>query len=289
MESQFIDVCNKGSYFYPAHEHYGRKTSVRCDRCGKTNIVECIGYGDKLDLCLDCVTTINKSRIPKKINDVEPLTFMMQTQFSREEPLTLMMQRQFSQRSSATTIGTDQQFIDVCNKGIYFYPAHEHYGRETSVGCDRCTTSNLVECIGYGDKLDLCLNCVSEINKSRVYDEKEPVMYTRMMQHQFIQQKEPVMYTKMMQHQFVQEKPIVGTMMMQTQFLPRSKLETSMKELQFQDFLEKDTKRIQKELEEPSRINVPTKMTQNQTDKQKSSVKWQGKEMSNGEIEDEPL
>lgn len=141
MNAIFIDACNKGHYYYPAHEHYGRDVNVICDRCGQSNLLECVGYGDKLDLCLSCVTAINSQR------NGSPQTPIMQDHIS---PIRL-----------------DFEFARVCDKGTYFYPAYEHYGRKTNVGCDRCKKSNLTECIGYGDKLDLCLSCVTAINRQR--------------------------------------------------------------------------------------------------------------------------
>ena len=59
----FLDTVIHGKFFFPAWKHYGNpSTDVRCDRCFKTNLVCCIGYGDK-DLCLDCTEIIcNKNK-----------------------------------------------------------------------------------------------------------------------------------------------------------------------------------------------------------------------------------
>ena len=109
MDSTFITVCDKGTYFYPAYNHYGRTTRVRCDRCGKEDLNECIGYGDRLDLCLSCVTIINAQRFKKEPRCV---TRMMQDQYFREpiqtidDACTYMEQNQFSTKPSFGEIRT---------------------------------------------------------------------------------------------------------------------------------------------------------------------------------------
>jgi hypothetical protein len=56
-DSNYKLVITKGNYYFPAHTHYGFKTSVNCDRCKKQNLLASIGHG-KYDLCLTCVDTL---------------------------------------------------------------------------------------------------------------------------------------------------------------------------------------------------------------------------------------
>ncbi len=53
----FLQIAQHGTYYYPAHTHYSisvdRPKNVRCDRCNKTHLMACIGYGE-YDLCLTC-------------------------------------------------------------------------------------------------------------------------------------------------------------------------------------------------------------------------------------------
>ena len=46
-------IAENGTYFFPAWKHYGRTANVVCDRCYKSNLSACIGYGEQ-DLCLTC-------------------------------------------------------------------------------------------------------------------------------------------------------------------------------------------------------------------------------------------
>jgi hypothetical protein len=54
---------------------------------------------------------------------------------------------------------------DIVKLGMFYFPAHKHYGHLTTVNCDRCFASNLPACIGY-DKKDLCLDCAKIIINS---------------------------------------------------------------------------------------------------------------------------
>lgn len=62
--------------------------------------------------------------------------------------------------------GQDKQMnlIDVLKKGMYFYPAYNHYGKQMNVKCDRCNKEDLSACIGYKDK-DLCMKCVDDLTE----------------------------------------------------------------------------------------------------------------------------
>jgi len=51
----YQDICTYGTFYNPAGRHYGMDhANVQCDRCGRTSLDVCIGYGSR-DLCLKCV------------------------------------------------------------------------------------------------------------------------------------------------------------------------------------------------------------------------------------------
>lgn len=50
----YFRVLDSGKYYYPAWKHYGRLVTVVCDRCGKSGLKSCIGFGQQ-DLCMICV------------------------------------------------------------------------------------------------------------------------------------------------------------------------------------------------------------------------------------------
>jgi len=59
-QTGYFKAIDNGTYYYPAWKHYGRKTSVFCDRCNRQNLRACIGYNN-FDLCLLCVDEITRS------------------------------------------------------------------------------------------------------------------------------------------------------------------------------------------------------------------------------------
>lgn len=77
--------------------------------------------------------------------------------------------------------GNSYQFKNAIERGTFYYPAWKHYGStKANVVCDRCSKNNLVSCIGYGNNLDLCLNCVQAITEmlyetDPIYSCSEPV------------------------------------------------------------------------------------------------------------------
>lgn len=58
-----------------------------------------------------------------------------------------------------------QNYQKIVNNGSYYYPAWKHYGRVTTVVCDRCNKSGLKACIGFGQS-DLCMICVEELTRN---------------------------------------------------------------------------------------------------------------------------
>ena len=91
-----------GQLYKPASSHYATAVTVECDRCQKSNLTECWGYGDDFDICLECVAAVKKE-VAKKYaatkkpvvvsddfnDDDEKLSFMMQRQFRPKPPAVL--------------------------------------------------------------------------------------------------------------------------------------------------------------------------------------------------------
>lgn len=68
----FHDVVRLGKFYYPATSHYGtQSTTVVCDRCQRTNLVSCIGYGE-MDLCLPCAHQVAEIHGPDAVPDLVP-------------------------------------------------------------------------------------------------------------------------------------------------------------------------------------------------------------------------
>ena len=129
-------------------------------------------------------------------------------------------------------MANQETFMQIYKFGTYYNPAGNHYGRRTSVICDRCKRSNLNVCIGWLT-YDLCLRCVQEIDTTESkgissgmgsvatlmqQSQFNPSSYglaTLMEQSQFTPSSSPVYATRMMQRQF-------GTKMEQSQFTPSS-------------------------------------------------------------------
>ena len=86
-----IKIYKFGSYFNPAHNHYGYETNVVCDRCFKSHLSICIGW-QTYDLCLSCVNEIDKEMKKKSTTPTSPVfkTNMEQNQFK-----TYMLQSQY--------------------------------------------------------------------------------------------------------------------------------------------------------------------------------------------------
>jgi hypothetical protein len=105
-----LKVAQKGQYVrYHKNDidssEYGSDVSVNCDRCHKDNIHESKSLKEH-DLCLDCVSEINKA------ND-QPVTRMVQNQFENkpnDQPVTKMVQNQFENKpnSQVTRMMQDQ-------------------------------------------------------------------------------------------------------------------------------------------------------------------------------------
>jgi len=107
------NICQYGTYYNPAHNHYGRQVDVVCDRCHKTGLGVCIGW-QTYDLCLQCTQDIHDSgylvkppmtQYPATVKPREPSSKMLQYMLRKEadidqvssndRPLTYMMQNQF--------------------------------------------------------------------------------------------------------------------------------------------------------------------------------------------------
>jgi len=61
-DQKMISVYQNGTFFNPASSHYVSTgvSNVVCDRCHKSELKSCIGYGE-LDLCLSCAVDIESS------------------------------------------------------------------------------------------------------------------------------------------------------------------------------------------------------------------------------------
>lgn len=75
--NQLRCAIENGKFYYPAWKHYRSiESNVVCDRCDKTNLISCIGYGDNFDLCLNCVefiTSIIYTENEETFNDVSEM------------------------------------------------------------------------------------------------------------------------------------------------------------------------------------------------------------------------
>jgi len=104
-----------------------------------------------------------------------------------------------------------EKVINTFENGTYFNPAAKHYNyRSVDIICDRCKRRPLKVCIGW-DRYDLCMNCIQELSILREKFPDTTAKATLMMQSQFL----PA--TKMEQSQFT---PTVVTRMEQSQFVP---------------------------------------------------------------------
>ena len=57
--STFRNIAMNGQCYRPASDHYSWDTQVRCDKCGKNPLSECMGLGN-MDLCMQCVAPIRQ-------------------------------------------------------------------------------------------------------------------------------------------------------------------------------------------------------------------------------------
>ena len=84
MNKIFKDICENGTYYYPAASHYEVSglecNGVTCDRCHKDFLEVCIGKDDS-DLCLRCVHDI--VNINKRIKMFKPSGHMLMTRMEQ--------------------------------------------------------------------------------------------------------------------------------------------------------------------------------------------------------------
>lgn len=71
----YMTIIENGKFYYPASSHYthnshnshishnSHNSIVICDKCGKSNLIACIGYMSE-DLCLACVDSLTISLNP---------------------------------------------------------------------------------------------------------------------------------------------------------------------------------------------------------------------------------
>jgi len=79
----YQNIIQNGNYFFPAWKHYGNpQLNVTCDRCNKTNLQACIGYGDR-DLCLLCADNLTSFNIKPIIFPIPPNPFFPHPPFGK--------------------------------------------------------------------------------------------------------------------------------------------------------------------------------------------------------------
>jgi hypothetical protein len=69
----------------------------------------------------------------------------------------------------------EKSYYNVYMHGTYYCPAYKKYNQVIEVGCDRCLKNDISVCISFG-KIDLCLECVVEINDK--YDSDNLSVYS---------------------------------------------------------------------------------------------------------------
>jgi hypothetical protein len=129
--------------------------------------------------------------------------------------------------------------LKIAMNGTYYNPAYKHYGVKTNVVCDRCSRSNLNQCIGL-DKADLCLKCADELMRIHEAKSNKPPM-TQMEQNIFNRAGpiRPVSnntggLSKMIQGMFKKEKEDHGS------FYPANTRDPGQMTLMMQDMFRRD-------------------------------------------------
>src|SRR3990172_4781987 len=74
-QDTFQKIVQLGKYYFPAHLHYSRETTITCDRCQRNQIPACIGW-QQYDLCLNCAQKVAE-QLTRSSEDDDKFTFMM--------------------------------------------------------------------------------------------------------------------------------------------------------------------------------------------------------------------
>jgi len=183
----YYKLLDYGTYYYPAWKHYKRKTTVFCDRCHRQNMQASIGYA-QYDLCLLCVDELTNMGYDCPSRQCHESKFINDNSVDYTRPEYVNQNRiwwhQNYDMNPDKNIGgiegfvdvekshgkccdskqNNQQFNIVVTQGTYHYPAWKHYGKKTTVICNRCGKQNLKASIGYGNT-DLCLICVDKLTR----------------------------------------------------------------------------------------------------------------------------
>jgi hypothetical protein len=69
--SGYFRILDFGKYYYPAWKHYGRSVTVACDRCAKSGLHACIGFGQQ-DLCMICVEELTRDPFESRARYGDP-------------------------------------------------------------------------------------------------------------------------------------------------------------------------------------------------------------------------
>ena len=91
---------------------------------------------------------------------------MFRAKISESVPLTNMGAPRATSATRDTFRFENLGYYQVIDSGTYYYPAWKHYGRPTTILCDRCNRQDLKACIGWS-QYDLCLICVDELTRTQ--------------------------------------------------------------------------------------------------------------------------
>src|SRR5665648_688938 len=112
-DQKMISVYQNGTFFNPASSHYVStgNSNVVCDRCHKSELKSCIGYGE-LDICLSCARDIESSvtRFGSGTPEVTPAfsTNMMTNNLRLTTEMKTSRVKPTSPRASVTRMATSE-------------------------------------------------------------------------------------------------------------------------------------------------------------------------------------
>ncbi len=130
--------------------------------------------------------------------------------------------------------------LNVAKNGTYYNPAYKHYGYKTNVVCDRCSRSNLSQCIGL-DNADLCLKCVEIL--SGTHDNKPATLPNPVKRIQPVIRQQPIQSQPQSQPQHVQREHNIQAPLtrMQQGMFERNQNKPANKNVRFEDDMEMKT------------------------------------------------
>lgn len=72
-----IAIIENGKYYFPAWMHYGKETTVQCDKCQIGPISDCIGF-QNYDICMNCAKIISSYKNSQMINNNQQMRTRME-------------------------------------------------------------------------------------------------------------------------------------------------------------------------------------------------------------------